>query len=80
LLKSYHLYLPSQKVSKNPQKYRIHNTLPKNAKSHFGYFCPLGVKPSKDSINLEIEIALKVAKKLIENANNNVKMITCLFQ
>jgi hypothetical protein len=40
LLERYYPYLPFQKVSKNPQTYCIHNTLPKNAKSHFGYLCP----------------------------------------
>jgi hypothetical protein len=42
-LESYHPYLQPQKVSKNPQTYCVHNTLPKSTKSHFGYFRPLKV-------------------------------------
>jgi hypothetical protein len=34
----------SQKVSKNPKIYCIHSSLPKNAKSRFGFLGPLGVK------------------------------------
>jgi hypothetical protein len=34
----------SQKVSKNPKNYSIHSSLPKNAKSRFGFLGPLGVK------------------------------------
>jgi hypothetical protein len=33
----------SQKVSKNQKNYYIHNSLPKNKKSHFGFLGPLGV-------------------------------------
>jgi hypothetical protein len=43
-LKSYHPYLPPQKVSKIPKIECIHSRLPKNAKSHFGGLGPLGVK------------------------------------
>jgi hypothetical protein len=43
-LDSYHPYLTPQKVSKNPQTYCVHNTLPKSAKSHFDSLRPLGVK------------------------------------
>jgi hypothetical protein len=43
LLESYHLYLPPQKVSKNPQTYCIHGILPKNAKNHLDCLCPFGV-------------------------------------
>jgi hypothetical protein len=35
----------SQKVSKNPKIYLIHNSLPKNDKSRFGFLGPLGVNP-----------------------------------
>jgi hypothetical protein len=43
-LKTCHPYLPPQKVSKNPQTYCIHNTLPKNVKSHFNCLHLLEVK------------------------------------
>jgi hypothetical protein len=33
----------SNKVSKNQKIYCIHNSLPKNAKSRFGFLGPLGV-------------------------------------
>jgi hypothetical protein len=39
-LESYHPYLQPQKVSKNPQTYCVHNTLPKVQKIHFGCFGP----------------------------------------
>jgi hypothetical protein len=41
--RSYHPYLPPKKVSKNPQLYCIHCTLPKNAKNHFSCLRFLGV-------------------------------------
>jgi hypothetical protein len=43
-LESYNPYLQPQKVSKNPQVYCVHNTLPKSAKSHFGCLRPVGVQ------------------------------------
>jgi hypothetical protein len=43
-LESYHPYLLLKKVSKIPKIECIHSLLPKNAKSHFGCFGPLGVK------------------------------------
>jgi hypothetical protein len=43
-LESYHLYLPPKKVSKIPKIERIHNSLPRNAKCHFGCLGTLGVK------------------------------------
>jgi hypothetical protein len=42
-LESYYPYLTPQKVSKNPQTYCVHNTLPTSARSHFGCLSPLGV-------------------------------------
>jgi hypothetical protein len=43
-LESYHPYVHPQKVSKNPQKYCVHSSLPKNAtKNRFGSLGPLGV-------------------------------------
>jgi hypothetical protein len=42
-LKSYHLYLLPQKVSKNPKIYYILSNLPKNTKSCFGFFRTLGI-------------------------------------
>jgi hypothetical protein len=58
-LESYHLYLQSQKVSKNPQNYCVHNNLPKNAKSLFGSFGLLEVK-----LNCQICKYIKFTKKL----------------
>jgi hypothetical protein len=54
-LESYYPYLQPQKVSKTPQTYSVHNTLPKSAKSHFGYLCPLGIKQYKISKNHHIK-------------------------
>jgi hypothetical protein len=42
-LESYHPYLTPQKVSKNPQTYCVHNTLP-NVQKPFLLLRPLGVK------------------------------------
>jgi hypothetical protein len=36
----------SKKVSKTPKNYCIHSSVPKNAKSRFGFLGPLGVKMS----------------------------------
>jgi hypothetical protein len=49
-LESYHPYLLPQKVSKNPKIYCIHSSLPKDAKTHFGYQCSLGVNQILDLI------------------------------
>jgi hypothetical protein len=43
-LESYHQHLLSQKVSKIPKIECIHNSLPRNEKSHFGSLRTLGVK------------------------------------
>jgi hypothetical protein len=44
LLQSLFQCASSQKNPKNPKIYCIYSSLPKNAKSHFGYLSPLGVK------------------------------------
>jgi hypothetical protein len=46
-LESYHPYLQPQKVSKNPKNYCIYSSLPKNAKSCFGFLGTLGFKYEK---------------------------------
>jgi hypothetical protein len=46
-LESFHPYILPQKVSKIPKIECIHSGLPKNAKSHFGYLGPLGVKTDR---------------------------------
>jgi hypothetical protein len=43
LLESYYPYLQPQEVSKAPTTSYTYNSLPKSAKSHFGYFRPLGI-------------------------------------
>jgi hypothetical protein len=43
-LESYYPYLQLQEVSKAPTISCTYNSMPKSAKSHFGYLMPLGVK------------------------------------
>jgi hypothetical protein len=49
--------ITSKKVSKNLQTYCIHNTMPKNAKCHFGCFCPLAFKQHKNFKNYHIMVS-----------------------
>jgi hypothetical protein len=43
-LKNYHQYVLSQTISKNPQIYCIHSSLPKSTKSCFGFLRTLGIE------------------------------------
>jgi hypothetical protein len=63
--KSYHPYLPPQKVSKILKIEWIHSSLPKNEKSHFGSHCPLGVK-----MDMQFEISKRKVQWLF--AHNSV--------
>jgi hypothetical protein len=55
----------SKKVSKNPKIYCIHSSLPKNAKSRFGFLGLLGVKiPLFQDVPDVVEVQGKKWKEL----------------
>jgi hypothetical protein len=61
------------KVSKNPKIYCIHNSLPKNAKSPFGFFGLLGVKYQISNVIVEWSIMpIKHYSIFIKNAFKNM--------
>jgi hypothetical protein len=72
----------SQKVSKNPKIYCIHSSLPKNAKSHFGFLGPLGVKCSVieyPTLSLDRQAYLCCHPKSASNFNQFLEILPKLW-